>query len=204
MIAVLTGDVVNSRKLKPEEWLIHLKNGLQLFGKEPLDWEIYRGDSFQIKTTVEKALLFALILKAWMKQLKEIDVRISIGVGKESFKGTKLTEANGTAFELSGLGFDRLNKQHLSITTDNLFLNDTFKVMCDLSLLTMDKWSNKTAEIVFTKLQNPTMNQTEIAVLLGKKQGNISESLKRAGYDEMIQFITYYQREIKNYVATAS
>ena len=204
MIAVLTGDVVNSRKLKPEEWLIHLKNGLQLFGKEPLDWEIYRGDSFQIKTTVEKALLFALILKAWMKQLKEIDVRISIGVGKESFKGTKLTEANGTAFELSGLGFDRLNKQHLSITTDNLFLNDTFKVMCDLSLLTMDKWSNKTAEIVFTKLQNPTMNQTDIAVLLGKKQGNISESLKRAGYDEMIQFITYYQREIKIYVATAS
>lgn len=204
MIAVLTGDVVNSRKLKPEEWLIHLKNGLQLFGKEPLDWEIYRGDSFQIKTTVEKALLFALILKAWMKQLKEIDVRISIGVGKESFKGTKLTEANGTAFELSGLGFDRLNKQHLSITTDNLFLNDTFKVMCDLSLLTIDKWSNKTAQIVFTKLQNPTMNQTDIAVLLGKKQGNISESLKRAGYDEMIQFITYYQREIKNYVATAS
>lgn len=204
MIAILTGDIVHSRALPPKQWLTHLKNGLKLFGKDPVDWEIYRGDSFQLKTNAENGLLCAILLKAWIKQLKEIDVRISIGIGKQSFEGSKLTESNGSAFELSGFGFDRLNKQNISIITEKKCLNDIFKVMCDLSLLTMDKWTDKMAEVIFTKLHHPQLNQTEIASLLGKKQGNISETLKRAGYDEIIQFIHFYNQEIKKYVDTAS
>ncbi len=204
MVAIITGDIVSSRTLKPTVWLKHLKEGLQMFGSSPLNWEIYRGDSFQFKTTTEHALLHTVLLKTWIKHLKEIDVRLSIGIGEQTFEGTKITEGNGTAFELSGEGFDALDKKNLTINTPNKSLNDTFRVMTDLALLIMDKWTDKSAEIIFLKLKNPELNQTQIAKLLNKKQSTISEALKRGGFDEINQFINYYNQTMKQDVATSS
>ena len=204
MVAVITGDIVSSRTLKPAVWLKHLKEGLQMFGSSPLNWELYRGDSFQFKTTTEDALLHTILLKTWIKQLKEIDVRLSIGIGEQTFEGTKITEGNGSAFELSGEGFDALDKKNLTINTANKSLNDTFRVMTDLALLIMDKWTDKSAEIIFLKLKNPELNQTQIAEKLNKKQSTISEALKRGGFDEIDQFINYYHQTMKQYVATSS
>lgn len=204
MVAIITGDIVSSRTLKPAVWLKHLKEGLEMFGTSPLNWELYRGDSFQLKTTVEDALLHAVLLKTWIKLLKEIDVRLSIGIGEQTFEGGKITEGNGSAFELSGEGFDALDKKNLIINTANKSLNDTFRVMTDLALLIMDKWTDKSAEIIFLKLKNPELNQTQIAEKLNKKQSTISEALKRGGFDEIDQFINYYNQTMKQYVATSS
>ncbi|HLW62329.1 MAG TPA: hypothetical protein VKY33_02910 [Flavobacterium sp.] len=205
MIAIITGDVVHSRALAPEDWLTHLKNGLEKLGKTPKDWEIYRGDSFQFKTTAEDALFQAVLLKAWMKYFKEIDLRMSIGVGTQNYESSKITEGNGPAFERSGEGFDALGKKNLSINTPNESLNAAFEVMCDLALLIMDKWSEKTAEVIYLKLKNPELNQKDIAIILDKKgQGNISETLKRGGFDEVYQFINYYHQTMKRYVAATS
>lgn len=204
MVAIITGDIVSSRTLKPAVWLNHLKEGLQMFGSSPLNWELYRGDSFQVKTTTEDALLHVVLLKTWIKLLKEIDVRLSIGIGEQTFEGTKITEGNGTAFELSGEGFDALEKKNLVIITQDKSLNDTLRVMTDLALLIMDKWTDKSAEIIFLKLKNPELNQTQIAEKLKKKQSTISEALKRGGFDEINQFINYYNQAIKQYVATTS
>ncbi|WLD22521.1 transcriptional regulator [Flavobacterium dauae] len=204
MIAVITGDIVHSRSLVPEKWLNHLKKGLMLFGNPPADWEIYRGDGFQLKTSVQNALLHAILLKAWIKHFKEIDVRLSIGIGKETFVGVKVTEGNGSAFELSGEGFDALEKKNLMLLTEDKLLNDTFRVLIDLALLVMDKWTEKSAEVLFIKLRNPKLNQTEIAQMLNKKQGTISEALKRGGYDEIDQLINFYNKTMKQYVVTSS
>ncbi len=204
MVAIITGDIVSSRTLKPAVWLKHLKEGLQMFGSSPLNWELYRGDSFQFKTTIEDALLHAILLKTWIKQLKEIDVRLSIGIGEQTFEGSKITEGNGTTFELFGEGFDALEKKNLTINTQDKLLNDTFRVMTDLALLIMDKWTDKSAEIIFLKLKNPELNQTQIAEKLNKKQSTISEALKRGGFDEIDQFINYYNQTMKQYVATSS
>ncbi|WCM42512.1 SatD family protein [Flavobacterium sp. CBA20B-1] len=202
MIAIITGDIVSSRTLDPKIWLHHLKKGLETLAASSFHWEIYRGDSFQFKTTPEDALLHAILLKTWVKHLKEIDVRLSIGIGEQSFEGTKITEANGSAFELSGEGFDALDKKNLTINTPHKSLNDTFRVMTDLSLLIMDKWSDKSAEIIYLKLKNPTWNQTQIAAQLNKKQSTISEALKRGGFEEIEQFINYYKQTMIHYVAT--
>ena len=204
MIAIITGDIVQSRRLNPEAWVKHLKKGLMLFGTSPTEWEIYRGDSFQFKTTVNNALLHAILLKAWIKHFKEIDVRLSIGIGEETYKSSKITEGNGSAFELSGEGFDTLDKKNLIICTKEKKLNDTLGVMTDLALFIMDKWTEKSAEIIFMKLKNPELNQTQIAQLLNKQQSNISEALKRGGFDEINQYINYYNLIIQNYVATTS
>jgi len=204
MIAIITGDIVASRSLNTAIWLKHLKDGLQMFGNSPLTWELYRGDSFQFKTTADDALFHAILLKTWIKLLKGLDVRLSIGIGEQTFQGSTITESNGTAFELSGEGFDNLAKKNLSIITEDNSLNDTFRVMTDLALLIMDKWTDKSAEIIFLKLNNPAFNQTQIAEKLNKKQSTISEALKRSGFDEINQFINYYKQTMIAYVDRTS
>ena len=62
MTAVLTGDIINSRKSKTPDWLSSLKETLNKFGQEPKHWEIYRGDSFQLEIDPAKALDAAIFI----------------------------------------------------------------------------------------------------------------------------------------------
>ena len=81
MIGIITGDIVNSRKLSSKIWIDGLKKLLNTFGKNPVEWDIYRGDEFQLKIkNPEEALLIALQIKSYFKTLK-LDVRMSIGFG---------------------------------------------------------------------------------------------------------------------------
>jgi hypothetical protein len=48
MKAVITGDIIDSRKSKDFTWIETLKNVLSGYGKNMSDWEIFRGDCFQL------------------------------------------------------------------------------------------------------------------------------------------------------------
>ncbi len=194
--AVLTGDVINSRKEKPEVWLSNLKKALNKYGKEPKNWEIYRGDSFQLEITTVKALEAAIYIKAQMKQKKNIDVRIAIGIGDKDYNAEKLTESNGSAFVHSGECFQNLKKQTLALKSGITTFDKTLNLMLKLAALTMDNWLPATSRIVKTAMDNPNTNQNELASILGKSQSNISEALIRAGFDEIKQLLQHYQIKI--------
>jgi hypothetical protein len=70
MEAIITGDLINSRQVEPNEWMPALKKVLKKYGKEPKNWEIFRGDSFQLNTKPEDALMAALLIKAEIKNGK--------------------------------------------------------------------------------------------------------------------------------------
>lgn len=89
MIAVITGDIINSRKVNSEIWLPKLKEYFSNIISDPEKREIYRGDSFQIEVNLESALEIALCIKALIKSSNKIDVRMSIGIGEKNFKGKK-------------------------------------------------------------------------------------------------------------------
>ena len=63
MIAIITGDIINSEKHPSFEWMEMLKKFFNEFGPSPMNWEIYRGDEFQLKVNRENALLTAIKLK---------------------------------------------------------------------------------------------------------------------------------------------
>lgn len=49
-----------------QKWIDDLKELFQNFGKSPNDWEIYRGDEFQIEVkNPEEALQVAVLIKAF-------------------------------------------------------------------------------------------------------------------------------------------
>lgn len=198
MIAVLTGDIINSRQGQTSLWLNQLKSTLNLYGQTPKDWEIFRGDSFQLKTNPENALRIALHIKAVIKQIKPYDVRIAIGLGEQSYDSKTISESNGTAFVNSGEGFESLKKQTLTVVSENKKWDNTINIMINLALLTANSWSNTVAKVISTVIENPEKNQNDIALLLGKSQSTISEALKRGGYEEIMQLNAFYKEQILN------
>ncbi len=197
MISILTGDIVNSRERTPEQWMPILKEVFEHYGAEPTEWEIYRGDSFQIEIPIEKALETAFLIKATVKQCKPLDVRIAIGIGKKTYTSKKITESNGDAFERSGECFENLKKQNIAIKSPSKEFDITINLMLRLALLTFNDWKPAYSSIVKTAIENPKKTQEQLAKLLGKTQSTVSEGLKRSGYEEMSQLISYYISYIK-------
>lgn len=62
MTAIITADIINSRKLVNQEiWITPLKKLLASYGATPKNWEIFRGDYFQIEIEdSNEALLVSL------------------------------------------------------------------------------------------------------------------------------------------------
>ena len=195
MIAIITGDIIDSEKHPSSEWMGKLKNFFAQFGPSPMNWEIYRGDEFQLKVNKENALLTAIKLKALLKSVKGLDVRMGIGIGLETFLGAGVSESNGPAYQRSGRKLESLkdSKVSLSIATGNEFYDRTLNLMLQLSLDFMDNWSVVSAEIMMLVLENPEASQKEIAKQLGIKQSAVSQRLKRARLDLVEDLLAYYE-----------
>lgn len=57
----------------------------------------------------------------------------------------------------------------------------------DLTLLTIDRWTQNSAEIVKISLDSPYLTQRELGEKLGITQGRVSDRLKRAGFEEILR-----------------
>lgn len=199
MTAILTADIINSRKLSSKIWINDLKAFLNTFGQSPNDWEIYRGDEFQLEIkNPEDALLVAFQLKAFFKSIK-LDLRISIGFGEKTYKSRKITESNGSAFIRSGETFETLKKQklNLAINSADTIFDEELNLMLKLSLSFMDNWLQQSAEFVIVATQNPTLSQEEIGMLLGINQAAVSRRQKRANYELIKELDLYFRKKIK-------
>lgn len=197
MIGIITGDIINSKEADPKKWLKPLKSVLNYYGEEPKHWEIFRGDSFQLELLPEQALEACIIIKSSIKQFKTLDVRLAIGIGDKTYKADKITESNGSAFVNSGECFEQLKKSTLAIKSPFKTFDEQINIMLDLASLTMNSWKPTTSKTIKTSIEHPELNQVQLAKLLEKTQSNISESLKRAGFDEISKLLQYYKTQIQ-------
>lgn len=196
MKAVLTGDIINSRKVESDVWLPQLKDYLIKITKNTKEWEIYRGDSFQVQTKVEDALKIALCIKALIKTNAKINVRISIGIGDISFKGKKITESNGTAFINSGEAFEKLKNNTLVIKTPFKEIDEYFNPILKLLSFVTDNWKPATSEAIFFSLMNRDLLQKEVAEKLKKDKTTVNRALKRGAYEEIGEVLDLYHKKI--------
>ena len=197
MKAVLTGDIIKSRTRSSTQWQPVLKEVLNRYGKEPLHWELFRGDSFQLIVAAGDALQAAIHIKAAIKQLSGLDVRIGIGIGTQNKRSKKITEATGPAFIRSGECFDNLKKQTLAISSSNEQFDENMNMVISLATLIMDNWSTIVASVILKMIENPDKSQQEIARQMKKSQSTISEALKRGGFEEVKKMEVYYRTQIE-------
>ncbi|MGI9551550.1 MAG: SatD family protein [Aurantibacter sp.] len=199
MEAIITGDIINSEDYKTSEWLDILKNYFSKLGESPTNWEIYRGDEFQLKVPLGRALEVAIHIKALMKSIKGLDVRMGIGIGDVTFVGASVSESNGPAYQLSGRTFEALkeNKTNLMVAAGNPFYDSTLNLMIKLALDFIDDWSPVSAEIVAMALENPNASQQDIAERLNIQQSAVSQRQKRARLDLIQELLAYYSETVK-------
>jgi hypothetical protein len=211
MVAVITGDIVASRKLiNQEKWLLPLKNLLNSWGTYPKDWKLDRGDYFQVeiadpKESLKKAFeIKALIKKVEplneRKKISTIDVRLSIGIGEKTYSGESISESNGQAFINTGEKFDLLKKENITIglRTPWKDFDEEINLYLKLAGIFMDKWSVSSAELVEIVIRNPKITQVEIGDLIGIKQNSVSGRWNRAHVDELLEVEKMFQRKIKD------
>ncbi|PJJ75908.1 SatD family protein [Thermoflavifilum aggregans] len=202
MVAVITGDVVHSRKLSPALWMQQLKDALSTAGHSPGDWEIFRGDSFQLMLQEPaRAFRMAIYLKACIKMLKHVDVRMAIGLGEVEYSGERITESNGTAFVHSGLRFENLkkDKQLLGVQSPDPEFDAEMNLYFRLCGIAMDHWTSKAAEVVKLSLEFPQASQEELGKKLHIQQHAVSKRLKTAYFQEVMEVERRFRERIEKY-----
>ena len=202
MVAIITGDIINSQDNRASEWMVGLKKYLGNTGNTPKDWEIYRGDEFQIRTTPQNALWMAIQIKALIKCIDPLDVRMGIGIGVETFTGSRVSQSNGEAHQRSGRVFETLKEQklNLAIVTGNENTDRTLNLILGLALDFMDDWSPVSAEMVSQGLEHPKDSQQQMADRLGIRQSAVSQRLNRAKMDLVLDVLQYYDSLIKEII----
>ncbi|WP_292009448.1 SatD family protein [Chryseobacterium sp.] len=198
MIAVITGDIINSQHADTEVWITRLKNLLEHWGNSPQIWEIYRGDEFQFKCSIDEVFWHFLAIKSLIKSQENLDVRIAIGIGEESFSSEKITESNGTAYVNSGrLLNDLKNDGHtVAIKTLNDIVDRDLNILLKWSSKDFDNWTMATAEIIHEMIMNEDITQEDLAKKFAISQSSISQRLKRANYDLIIETNQYFKKKI--------
>ncbi|MBP9792789.1 MAG: hypothetical protein KBC56_02195 [Flavobacterium sp.] len=199
MTSIITGDIIKSRKLKTADWITDFKKFLTQFGKNPSDWEIYRGDEFQLEVkNPEDAFITAIWIKTYLKSI-QLDARMSIGIGEKNYTSKKISESNGSAFIYSGETFENLKKQKntLAIQTNHHEFNVQMNLLFKLGLTFIDGWLSQSIEFVINALQNPDLSQEELGQKLGINQAAVSRRRKRAQFDLLLELNEYYKSQVK-------
>lgn len=193
MVALITGDLVNSARVSSKKWMPVLQRFLNKQGRSPGTWEIFRGDSFQFKCKPEVAFRKFLILKSIIKQLPGLDVRVSIGIGEIDYQAPRISGSNGSAFVRSGRTFDKMKeKQYLAFCTGDEKLDKTLNLFARFASLIMDNWSITTAGTAQVLLENTSWNQQQVAEKMKINQSAVSQNKNRAQLDLLLDMDGYY------------
>lgn len=206
MVAVITGDIIESRSVQtPDVWLKPLRAILQRYGNSLAEWEIYRGDSFQLEVSPEQALSAALTIKSVIKKIKEtkLDIRLSIGIGEKEYTAEQVGQSSGTAFIYSGDLLETLKekKQKIGLKSPWNDFNSEWKMLLKLAEVILDSWTGNTAETAELMLSTPGITQTEIAEKLGIAQSSVNDRIKRGAVYEILELNTYYKNRIKQIIS---
>ncbi|MBH1959338.1 MAG: helix-turn-helix domain-containing protein [Flavobacteriia bacterium] len=197
MKAVITGDIVNSQSIEPQIWLNALEDVLGQ--RNPAVWEIYRGDEFQfLLEDAKDSLIKAIEIKARIKMIKGLDVRISIGLGSQDFKTDKVSQSNGTAFVNSGRQLEKIKNEkiNLGINSGISGFDDEFNLIFKWLGTTSDDWSVVSAEIIYLTIQNLGLTQEDLAKKINVSQSSISQRLKRAQFYLIKETDQYFRKKV--------
>ena len=198
MRAIITRDIINSQETDSENWLPKLKELLGKWGKTPTDWEVYRGDEFQLKCSIDAVFWKALSIKSLIKQFENLDVRIAIGIGEEQYSSEKITESNGTAYVNSGRLLNEIKNEGktFAIKTPNEGINADFNILFKWSSLDFDSWTVAVSEIVHLLMMDKNLTQDDLAKKLNISQSSVSQRIKRANFDLILETDYYFRKKI--------
>lgn len=204
-IAVITGDIVKSQTNSPDEYrhlIWTLEFGLkQINERIPLEYELFRGDSFQIKLNdYSRALEIALLLRLFLKSKhsKSIwDARVGIGIGESSVDTYQIKTSTGAAYRLSGLAFDDLRTERLRLLSSSSDLNETINLLSRFTDLVITQLTQTQARYLSYYLWYSPIIHKELAEKLNASRVNTTQILNSANYKLIEDFIAFTKKTLE-------
>jgi len=218
MVAVLSGDIINSSKLDPkirQELFKRLEAFLKDLMKKDKQFkaETNRGDWFQCMTKKPKdSLRYALLIKSFLRRLrlnevKEmggtkssiLDARIAIGIGEIDFEGDRLGNSDGTAFHVSGRLLENMkgtSKSLAAATEKNEALNEEWFALLTLVDFILSKTTASQCEVIQRKLQG--FKETDIAKELSILQSAVNQRSSASGWNAIDVALKQFEKTIIN------
>ena len=200
MIAVLTGELIFPQTPEGNRlWQDQLRELLQTAGDSPDTWQLYRGNRFELKTTPEEALRWALKIDTCMRMHKGMSARIGIGIGEEGTRSSSILDNQGEARQYAERAFKKISK-----TQQSFWLKSPLSEMdsglnsgMELLMALARQWSSNQAHLALALLSKPNYSQEEIASLFHISQSAVSQRKKRAHIDPIERYLRYAQNLIK-------
>lgn len=230
MYAAITGDIIGSAKLNEaqrDEVNAVLKDDfkkLNSLNKMHFPFEFLRGDSFQgVTPDIANSLNLALQLKCIFRKnfsktgniskknaverknwriYNNLDVRLSIGLGKIDYLKDHQAISDGEALQFSGRVLDEMksNGQKFLIRSNSKELNRELEVELKLLDSIIDKWTPMSAEVVYHLLFDK--KEKDISEILGVSQSAINQRKKTAAWDAIDMLLINYNYLIDKNIKT--
>jgi len=176
IFAVLTGDLIESKRLSSEQ-LDQVRSSLRMAADEVKGWkrglvrgtpEFFRGDAWQILLTEPKlSLRVAVFLRTSLLGSNLGDTRVVIGLGKvEKVNSKRISLSTGQAFTLSGRELDNLThyfKMSIVLPEEARALGDWLRIVGHLCDMLIGQWTRRQAEIIRVALTLDDPTQAEVA-----------------------------------------
>ncbi len=201
IIGVITGDLIKSSSLnetQKEELKVRLENFTGNCNDVILPLQFYRGDSFQLMCTKEKAAWLAIFIQAIIISTAETMARISIGIGTISKLHPKdVLQSEGEAFLLSGHQLDEMKSQGriLKIVVNHPEIQPSLDITLLLTETIIADWKPGQASVLSMIPQAET--QRDIAEKLNISQAAVSKTLKSSKWEAIRQYLAWYENFIK-------
>jgi predicted XRE-type DNA-binding protein len=109
-----------------------------------------------------------------------------------------VTTSNGSAFVNSDESFENLGKNKLGIKTPKTNTTNQLQIELLLVRALTEKWTSNMCKTISCLLENPKLNQAEIAEILKIPQSHISRRLKAAFYYEIIEYVKLANQKLQN------
>lgn len=187
MYAILTGDIIASRSARSSTWQPVLEEFLREHAEPSNEFEISRGDSFQIQVLASQSLALAVQLSALLSAEAGVGVRLGIGIGESENSTKSISKKISEAHIYSGEAFDTLKTERLRIKTKNPNFDETVNVICSFIGILIKTWKPMTAATVCGALQHQELSQKALSAVLQKHETSVSKALKRGGFHQIEQ-----------------
>ncbi len=190
MIAVLTGDLVNSTKMSDNayaEVISELKRLLKNAGqKYQAIGEIYRGDEFQIQFpepvhAIECALLIKLALHVSQSSEKPVQCTLSLAYGNHSTLADKPNTSTGPVFIDSGRGLDKTQRGDISVSLNSTSEDSELILLTQFLNHLLNRLTKSQAKLLYQYIEANYAEHKKIADLIGTTRQNISNRLGNIG-----------------------
>ncbi|WP_286235418.1 hypothetical protein [Thalassotalea sediminis] len=201
MIAVLTGDIVNSTKMPQQQYKNVIQSLQALLKQTEAQYqacgEIYRGDEFQIQypnpfDAIKSSLLIKLALISEDTKVP-VQCTLSLAYGHYDIYAEKPNTSSGPVFVNSGRQLDKTNKGDLTVSFADKNQHDNIQLLTQFLNHVLNRLTNTQAALLYQYIQSDFAEHKKLAEQTGTTRQNISNRLANIGAHLVRDYIMLIQ-----------